>query len=250
MHECWNKGNVVVTLMGDICTRACNDCTPGYPEELDKTEIDRVVKGLKKLDLDYVILTAVKRDDLRHMGASHIAECIKKVKQEIPGVILEVIIPDFKDDRKAIKMVVDSRPDVITHNIETVKSLYKEFVDPRSNFDKSINVLKTIKELNPSIYTKSFIMLGLGESKEEVIKAMGSLRKAKVDILTLGQYLKANEWHADIKEYVHPLVFDYLKTIGRNMGFLHVESGPFVRSSYMAGDLFLKSLIRKKKSGK
>jgi len=251
IHQCWGKNNIVITIMGNTCTRACNDCTPGHPDKLDEYEVDKIVHSLRKLDIEYVTLNCIKRDDLRYMGAPYVAECIKKIKEELPWMVVETIIPDFKGEKEAVGMVVNSKPDVITHNIETVKSLHKEIKDPRSDFDKAISVLKTIKELDDNIYTKSMIMLGLGETKEEVVKAMQSLRGAKVDILVLGQYLKPKEWHSDVKEYVHPLVFDYLKTVALDMGFLHVESSPFARSSYMAGELFLKTIVkRNKKHGK
>lgn len=247
IQECWGKNNVAITIMGDICTRACNNCTPGYPTELDRNEIHNIVKCIKNLDIDYITLNCTKRDDLKYMGADYIAECIRTIKKEIPWAIIEVIIPDFKGDVESIHMVVESKPNVITHNVDTVKSLHKEHKDPRDNFDRSIEVLKTIKELDFDIYTKSMILLGLGERKEEVIKAMQSLRGAKVDILVLGQYMKAKEWHSDTKEYVHPLVLDYLKTVALNMGFLKVNAKPFSRSSHMAGDLYINTFIKRMK---
>ena len=246
ISECWNSGTATFMIMGDTCTRACKFCAvkTGFPAKpLDKEEPRKIASTLKKWNLDYIVITSVDRDDLRDQGSNHFAECIKEVRKENPNILIEVLIPDFRGQKELIKNVIDAKPNVISHNIETVERLQKNVRDSRANYQQSLGVLKYIKEVNNKIYTKSSIMLGLGETEVEVIQAMKDLRKINVDFLTIGQYLRPSLKYIEVKEYISPEKFNYYKKIGEDFGFLYVASGPFVRSSYKAGEFFIKSLI-------
>ena len=236
-------------LMGDVCTRGCRFCAvkTGNPmQKLDEEEPKKLAQALKEIKLfDYVVLTSVNRDDLEDGGSSHFAECIKEIKKAYPGIIVEVLIPDFKGDVKALKKIVDAKPEVIAHNIETVERLQRKIRDVRANYKQSLGVLENAKKLNPKIYTKSFIMLGLGETDEEVLQSMKDLRAINVDILTIGQYLRPTDWHIPISSFVEPEKFEYFKQKALELGFLFCASGPFVRSSYRAGELFVKNVIKR-----
>ena len=234
-------------IMGDTCTRACRFCNvkTGYPAKpLDYEEPVKLVEALKQLQLNYIVITSVDRDDLEDQGSGHFADCIKKIKEEIPEMLVEVLIPDFRGEKRLIKKIIDANPDVIAHNIETVKRLQRNVRDPRANYEQSLSVLAYVKEVNPKIFTKSSIMAGLGENDEEVIEVMRDLRRINVDILTLGQYLMPSKNHIEVKDYIHPKKFDFYKEKALKLGFLYVASGPFVRSSYRAGELFVKNVIR------
>jgi len=250
ISECWNTGTATFMLMGDVCTRGCRFCAvkTGNPmQKLDANEPKKLAQALKEIKLfDYVVLTSVNRDDLEDGGASHFAECIKEIKKAYPEIIVEVLIPDFKGDVKALKKIIDAKPEVIAHNIETVERLQRKVRDVRANYKQSVMVLENVKKLNPKIYTKSSIMLGLGEEDEEVIQAMKDLRAVNVDILTIGQYLMPTDWHLAVNEYVPPEKFEYFRNKALKLGFLFCASGPFVRSSYKAGELFVKNVIRNK----
>jgi lipoyl synthase len=244
--ECWGGGTATLMLMGDVCSRACRFCmvTPGKPSgALDLLEPESVAFALSQMGLTYVVLTSVDRDDLPDGGASHFANTIRLVKERIPDLLVEVLIPDFQNDLDAIRSVVESMPDVIAHNIETTLSLTPTVRDPRANYWQSLSVLRTIKKLNPRAYTKSSIMVGLGESEEEVTQAMVHLRRADVDFLTVGQYLRPSHRHLKVEEYVAPQQFERYKAIGEGLGFRYVASGPLVRSSYRAGEFFIKAVI-------
>jgi len=246
--ECWSGGTATFMVMGDVCTRACKFCAvkTGYPAmPLDPEEPRKLANAVKEWGLDYIVITSVDRDDLPDQGANHFAKCVKSLKAEIQNIIIEVLIPDFRGNLDCIKTIVEARPEVIAHNIETVKSLQRKVRDPRANYEQSLFVLENVKKMNPSIYTKSSIMLGLGEKDEEVIQAMHDLRNISVDVLTLGQYLRPSSWHIQVSEYVHPDKFEYLKEEGEKMGFMYVAAGPFVRSSYRAGEYFLRGMINK-----
>jgi len=247
ISECWNSGTATFMIMGNSCTRACKFCAvktafPGKP--LDKEEPKKIANVLKKWNLDYVVITSVDRDDLKDQGSNHFSDCIREVRKENPSILIEVLIPDFKGQKELIKNVIDVKPNVIGHNIETVERLQKFVRDPRANYNQSLGILKYVKEVDDEIYTKSSIMLGLGETEEEVTKAMKDLREINVDFLTLGQYLRPSLKHIEVKEYVSPDKFNFYKKIGEELGFLYVASGPFVRSSYKAGEFFIKSLIQ------
>ena len=248
ISECWGSGTATIMLLGDICTRACKFCAvkTGNPRGyVDWDEPRRVAEAVRELNLDYVVLTSVTRDDLQDGGASIYAETVRLIKEKSPDTIVEVLIPDFNNDRNALKMVVKSGVDVVAHNIETVERLTPKVRDPRAGYWKSLRTLEIVKDLSDEIYTKSSIMLGLGERDDEVIKAMEDLRSVGVDILTIGQYLQPTRRHLPVVEYVAPEKFRRFKEIGERLGFLYVASAPLVRSSYKAGEYFIKHVLHK-----
>jgi lipoic acid synthetase len=252
VHECWGGGTATLMLMGDVCSRACRFCmvTPGKPRGiLDEFEPENVAFALSQMGLTYVVLTSVDRDDLPDGGASHFAKTIRLVKERNPGILVEVLIPDFQGDLGDLKKVVEARPDVIAHNIETTMSLTGKVRDPRAHYWQSLSVLRNAKKLSSHIYTKSSIMVGLGETEEEVTQAMVHLREANVDFLTIGQYLRPSQRHLKVAEYVRPEQFQRYKTIGEGLGFLYVASGPLVRSSYRAGEFFIRTAIESGRRG-
>lgn len=252
VHECWGGGTATLMLMGDVCSRACRFCmvTPGKPRGiLDELEPENVAFALSQMGLTYVVLTSVDRDDLPDGGASHFAKTIRLVKERNPGMLVEVLIPDFQGDLGDLKKVVEARPDVIAHNIETTMSLTGKVRDPRAHYWQSLSVLRNAKKLSSHIYTKSSIMVGLGETEEEVTQAMVHLREANVDFLTIGQYLRPSQRHLKVAEYVRPEQFQRYKTIGEGLGFLYVASGPLVRSSYRAGEFFIRTAIESGRRG-
>jgi lipoic acid synthetase len=215
--------------------------------ELDIFEPVNVADTIAGLGLRYVVITSVDRDDLIDGGAEHFASTIRAIKKRDPNVITEVLIPDFQGNLEDVKKIVDAGPEVIAHNIETTRTLTPKVRDPRATYEQSLRVLKGIKNLKPSSYTKSSIMMGLGEVESDVITTMEDLRAVNVGILTLGQYLRPSKGHIPVSEYVSPAKFDHYKRLAEDLGFLYVASGPFVRSSYRAGEFFLEALIRKKK---
>jgi lipoic acid synthetase len=248
LHECWGGGTATIMLMGDLCTRGCRFCSvpSGHPRgRLDPLEPWKVSKVLGEWGLDYVVLTSVARDDLPDGGAAHFARTVRVLKERVPQMLVEVLIPDFQGDETSLRMVVEARPDVIGHNIETVERLTPQVRDRRARYDQSLRVLETLKALDPTRYTKSAIMVGLGETEAEVIRAMKDLRSVGVDILTIGQYLQPTKKHLRVREYVHPDQFQHYQRIGEEMGYLYVAAGPLVRSSYRAGEFFIAGLIRK-----
>ena len=218
--------------------------TPGKPQgTLDALEPDNVAFALSQMGLKYVVLTSVDRDDLRDGGASHFAKTIRLVKERNPGLRVEVLIPDFQNDLDSLRTVVAAGPDVIAHNLETTMSLTPSVRDPRATYWQSLSVLRTLKKLDRRVYTKSSIMVGLGESEEEMHLAMTHLRNAGVDFLTIGQYLRPSERHIGLREFVTPSRFDRYRVMGEELGFSYVASGPLVRSSYRAGEFFIGSAI-------
>jgi lipoic acid synthetase len=252
MGECWGGGTATVMLMGDTCTRGCGFCNvkSGNPHgELDTFEPLKVAKTIAELGLRYVVITSVDRDDLPDGGAAHFASTIRSIKQHDPDVIREVLIPDFQGNVDHVKKIVDAGPEVIAHNVETTRPLTPKVRDPRATYDQSLHVLRSVKKLNPAIYSKSSVMLGLGEREEDLVQTMRDLRAANVDILTLGQYLRPSKGHIPVSEYVPPERFAYYKNIAEQIGFLYVASGPFVRSSYRAGEFFVEALIRRRECG-
>lgn len=243
-NECWSAGTATFLIMGNVCTRRCGFCnTPsavkGLP--LDKEEPKKVVEAVKKLKLSYVVLTSVDRDELPDQGAEHIAETIKAVKRDNPNILVEVLIPDFRGDLKALEIVATSGLDVLDHNIEVVRELQAIARDRRANYDQSLSILKNAKKINPKLVTKSSLMLGLGETHEQIERAMDDLIAADVDILTIGQYLRPSRKCIPVKEYIKPERFEELKEIGMIKGFSGVVAGPFVRSSYKAAELYKKT---------
>ena len=248
--ECWGGGTATIMIMGDTCTRRCKFCsvTSGKPSYLDQEEPGRVAKAVKKWGLKYVVITSVCRDDLHDGGADHIAKTIKAVKMQCPETIVEPLIPDLQADHDAIKRIVDAGPEVISHNIETVVRLSPLARDPRATYERSLHVLKTIKDIDFKVYTKSSILLGLGEKEEEVMQSAKDLRSVGVDIISIGQYLQPTSRHMPVKEYVTPEKFDAYRKNIEKLGFAYVVAGPFVRSSYKAGELFIKNMIHRRQS--
>ena len=237
--ECWSKKHATFMIMGDTCTRGCAFCDvkTGKPSPLDKLEPFKVSKAVKELELNHVVITSVDRDDLDDGGANHFKEVVLEVKKNNPNTTIEVLTPDFLKKGHAYKKVVEANPDVFNHNIETVPSLYLK-VRPGSRYFASLELLKMVKNKNPHLFTKSGIMLGLGEDKDEVIQVMDDLRMANVDFLTIGQYLQPSVKHFPLNRYVHPDEFNELKNIALSKGFLLVSSSPLTRSSYHADEDF------------
>jgi lipoyl synthase len=244
ISECWGTGTATIMIMGEICSRGCRFCAvnSGKPVLLDTGEPERVAKAIKEWGLRYVVITSVCRDDLEDGGAEHIAKTIKAIKLLSPTIIVESLIPDFRGDNISIIKIVKSKPEVISHNIETVSRLTPKVRDARASYEQSLLVLKKIKDINSLIYTKSSIMLGLGESEEEVIQTIKDLRSVGVSILTIGQYLQPTPKHLPLIEFIAPEKFNWFKEIAEQMGFVYVASGPLVRSSYRAGEFFLEKI--------
>ena len=244
ISECWGTGTATIMIMGEICSRGCRFCAvnSGKPVLLDTGEPERVAKAIKEWGLRYVVITSVCRDDLEDGGAEHIAKTIKAIKLLSPTIIVESLIPDFRGDDSSIIKIVKSKPEVISHNIETVSRLTPKVRDARASYEQSLLVLKKIKDINSLIYTKSSIMLGLGESEEEVIQTIKDLRSVGVSILTIGQYLQPTPKHLPLIEFIAPEKFNWFKEIAEQMGFVYVASGPLVRSSYRVGEFFLEKI--------
>lgn len=234
--ECFSRHTATFMILGDICTRACGFCnvTTGLPYAPPSPDEPRgVADAAKRMGLRHVVVTSVTRDDLPDGGAKQFAETILALREALPGVVVEVLTPDFRGSEEAIRVVVEAAPDYFNHNVETVPRLYRH-VRPGARFDRSVEVLRTAKRIDAAIVTKSGFMLGLGETREEVLDAMKRLFNAGCEILTIGQYLQPKREKLEVVEYVHPSVFEEYRVIGDSMGFRAVFSGPFVRSSYMA----------------
>jgi lipoyl synthase len=234
--ECWSKQTATFMILGDICTRNCGFCAikVGRPLEVDVDEPRRVADAAKNMGLKHVVVTSVARDELPDEGAGHFADTIRALREAIPGVIVEVLTPDFKGKRWCIRLVVQAHPDIYNHNIETVERL-SPVVRPQAKYERTLDLLRAVKIMDPTIHTKSGIMLGLGETHEEVVQTLCDLREAGVSAVTIGQYLRpTTDRHLPVQEYVHPDRFVEYERIGEQMGFLFVASGPFVRSSYNA----------------
>ena len=250
ISECWSKKHATFMIMGDTCTRACSFCNvkTGKPMFLDKLEPYKIATATKELNLKHVVITSVDRDDLEDGGAKHFSNVISEVRKLNPSTTIEVLTPDFLRKGNAYKIVVDANPDVFNHNIETVPSLYLK-VRPGSRYFASFDLLKSAKKINKKLFTKSGIMLGLGEKKDEVLQVMDDLISANVDFLTIGQYLQPTTKHYPLHRYVHPKEFDELKSIAMSKGFLIVSSSPLTRSSYQADEDFFKmKKLRENKS--
>ena len=233
--ECWGIGTLTFMILGRVCTRNCGFCavTFGKPPVYDPEEPERVAKAIGKLGLAHVVVTSVARDDLPDGGAEIFAQTIRKIREHDPKVGIEVLIPDFRGSRQALATVMDARPDILNHNIETVVGL-QGVVRPSARYARSLAVLRMAKELAGGVLTKSGMMLGLGESWEEIVRTMTDLREVDCDILTIGQYLRPSPQHLPLLKYYAPEEFAELKRIGEGVGFRHVEAGPLVRSSYHA----------------
>ncbi|MCC6276786.1 MAG: lipoyl synthase [Oligoflexia bacterium] len=248
VSECWGGGTATVMLMGDVCTRGCRFCAikTGNPKGvLDHEEPQKLAHAIGQLGLKYVVITSVDRDDLQDHGSGHFAETISRIKKEDPNVLIEVLTPDFLGNPEWITKIVNAKPDVFAHNIETVRRLTKTVRDPRAKYDQSLSVLKTVKEIDSRRFTKSSIMLGLGETHDEVIETLSDLRAVGCDVVTFGQYLQPTKRHLKVQEYLTPEAFQNWKSVAEGMGFLYVASGPLVRSSYRAGEFFMEGMIRR-----
>lgn len=239
--ECWSQKHATVMILGSVCTRACRFCNvkTGIPDLLDPHEPDNLANAISELGLKHVVITSVDRDDLDDGGANHFAECIQKIRAKSNGTTIEILTPDFLRKDGALEIVVKAKPDVYNHNIETVPSLYAK-IRPGARYYHSINLLDNVKKIDPTIFTKSGIMVGLGETKEEVLQVMDDLRAADVDFITIGQYLQPTPKHAQVERFVTPEEFDYYARIAKVKGFLMVSASPLTRSSYHAGDDFQK----------
>ncbi|MCT4635573.1 MAG: lipoyl synthase [Rickettsiales bacterium] len=239
--ECWSKKHATVMILGSTCTRACSFCniSTGKPDLLDPHEPERLAKAISELDLEHVVITSVDRDDLEDGGASHFVESILRIRKVSPNTTIEILTPDFLRKEGSVELIVKAKPDVYNHNIETVPSLYHS-IRPGARYFHSLNVLFKVKQLDPTMFTKSGIMVGLGETKDEVLQVMDDLKSAGVDFLTIGQYLQPTPKHADVMRYVTPDEFNYYERAARAKGFLMVSASPLTRSSYHAGDDFKK----------
>jgi lipoic acid synthetase len=235
--ECWEKETATFMILGDICTRACTYCavTTGRPINLDLEEPKRLANTVKILDLKYAVITSVNRDDLPDGGAFIFAQCIKQIKKKVPTCKVEVLTPDFQGDWKSLKVVTDANPETFNHNIETVKRIFPR-VRAKGDYELSLRLLDKVKDLIPDGVTKSGMMVGLGETKTEIIDTMKDLLQHRCDLLTIGQYLRPSQKHAPISKWYTPEEFTELGKIGMEMGFKHVASGPLVRSSYHADE--------------
>lgn len=235
LPECWSKKTATFMILGDTCTRSCGFCAikVGHGEEVDPFEPMNVARVAKDLGLKHVVVTSVARDDLSDEGASQFAKTIQALRKTLPYGIVEVLTPDFKGKADLIKVVTDARPDIYNHNIETIERLHT-VVRPQAKYARTLRVLEMVKEFDRSIYTKSGLMLGLGETKEEVISTLKDLRSIGVDAVTIGQYLRPTMKHLPVNAFVHPNEFKEYEMIGEDLGFAFVASGPFIRSSYNA----------------
>ncbi len=244
--ECWSKKHATFMIMGDVCTRGCAFCDvkTGKPGNLDVFEPIKVSKAVKELNLNHVVITSVDRDDLKDGGADHFKKVVIETKKNNPSTTIEVLTPDFLRKGKAFEKVLEASPDVFNHNIETVPSLYPN-VRPGSRYYASISLLETVKKNKPNIFTKSGLMVGMGEKKEEIYQVMDDLRIANVDFLTIGQYLQPSPKHFPLQRYYHPNEFNELKDIALKKGFLLVASSPLTRSSYHADEDFKKLKIKR-----
>jgi lipoyl synthase len=233
--ECWEHGTATFMILGDVCTRNCAYCAVahGRPPKFDAAEPDRVARAVSEMDLQHAVITSVDRDDLPDFGAWAFAETIRQIKQRVPACSVEVLVPDFQGDEDAIRVVLDASPDIYNHNTETVPRLYKR-CRPGGRYERVMNIFTTAKRIAPHIPTKSGIILGMGETNEEVLAVLRDLRAVDVDIITLGQYLRPSSSHIKLDRYVTPEEFRMFREEGMAMGFRHVESGPLVRSSYHA----------------
>ena len=235
--ECWERGTATFMILGDICTRACAYCavTTGTPVGLDLEEPIRLAQTVERMGLSYAVITSVNRDDLPDGGAFIFAQCVRQVRKRLPECRVELLIPDFEGNWDALATVMDSKPDTLNHNIETVRRVFRR-VRPRGNYDQSLELLRRTRELDRNAVTKSGIMVGLGETWDEIIETMRDLRSMDCNLLTIGQYLRPSDKHTPLIKWYTPSEFDELKVAGEDLGFDHVASGPLVRSSYHADE--------------
>ena len=241
ISDCWDKKHATFMILGDTCTRACSFCNvkTGKPEPVDQSEALSVALAVKKLNLRHVVITSVDRDDLEDGGAKHFVNVISNIRSVSPDTTIEILTPDFLKKDKAIDILMEQKPDVFNHNLETVPSLYLT-IRPGARYFHSLNLLKDIKSRDSSIFTKSGIMVGLGEKREEVLQVMDDMISANVDFITIGQYLQPTLKHAKVIEYIHPDIFESYASIAKSKGFKMVSASPFTRSSFHADEDFIK----------
>ncbi|HEY8270516.1 MAG TPA: lipoyl synthase [Pseudobdellovibrionaceae bacterium] len=250
MGECWAGGTATFMLMGEVCTRGCKFCNikTGNPRGvLDPLEPEKVGYSIAQMGLEYVVITSVDRDDLPDQGAEHFARTVRTIKELDSNVIVEILTPDFRGMDALITQLAESKPDVFAHNIETVDRLQKYVRDPRATYKQSMHVLELVKKFDPTRFTKTSLMLGLGETDEEILQTLKDLRHIHCDVVTFGQYLQPTQNHLKVEEYVTPEKFQFWQKTAEDLGFLYVASGPLVRSSYRAGEFFMKAMIEKSK---
>jgi len=244
--ECWGSGTATMMLMGDVCTRGCRFCAvesgkTGRP--LDPAEPAHVARAVREMELSYVVLTSVDRDDLHDQGANHYAECVRAIKRETPRVLVEVLTPDWMGDAECARILATSGADVLAHNVEVVARLQRSMRDARCSYEQSLATLRNYKHSAPARHTKSSIMVGCGETEDEVLETLRDLRAAGVSIVTIGQYLRPTPKHAEVVRFAHPDEFARYKAAAAKMGFLFAASGPLVRSSYRAAEAFVEGLL-------
>jgi len=254
LGECWSgrngPGTATFMLMGDRCSRGCNFCDveTGGMDPLDEAEPQQVAEAVAEIGLDYVVLTSVDRDDLADQGAGHFAATVREIKRRDPEVLVEALIPDFQGEPDLVEKVIDAGPDVLAHNVETVERLQWPVRDRRAGYEQSLSVLRQVAE-DADAYAKTSLMLGVGEYDHEVYQTLSDLRSVGVDIVTLGQYLQPSRSHLEVSSYVHPETFETWRRVAEEeLGFLYCASGPMVRSSYRAGELFVEALSREGES--
>ena len=244
MNECWSNGTATIMVMGSVCTRACKFCAvdTGNPNGwLDHEEPENTARSVELMDLRYVVITSVDRDDLADGGASHYAACVKAIKQRTPNTAVEALTPDFSGVEEHVELVVSSGLEVFAQNVETVKRLTQPVRDPRASYEQTLEVLRYGKSIQPDVLTKTSLMLGLGETEDEIKQTMDDLRERQVDILTMGQYLQPTKNHLKVERWVHPEQFELYRKWGLEKGFTEVASGPMVRSSYRADKILEKN---------
>ena len=253
MGECWSGGTATFMLMGEVCTRGCRFCNVktgnakvGLPP-VDPFEPEKVAYSISQMKLHYVVITSVDRDDMPDQGSDHFARTVATIKKLDPNLIVEILTPDFRGDESLITHLAGAKPDVFAHNIETVERLTPRVRDPRAKYRQSLRVLEAVKEFDRTIYTKSSIMLGLGETDEEVLQTLKDLRAVGCDVVTFGQYLQPTPKHLKVEAFITPEKFAEWQKTAEAMGFLYVASGPLVRSSYRAGEFFMKGIIEKQR---
>lgn len=249
--ECWTGKTATFMLMGDTCTRGCKFCAikTGNPHGwLDPEEPAKIAASVQSLGLRYVVLTSVDRDDLPDGGAAHIAQTIREIKQTVPGILVEALVPDFSGREEPLKTLLEANPDVLAQNIETVERLTHPVRDPRAGYQQTLTLLQRVKAWRPDIFTKSSIMLGLGETDTEILACMTDLRAHHVDILTLGQYLQPTPKQLPVAQFVTPEAFSAWETEALRLGFLYCASGPLVRSSWRAGEFFIQEIIQNRRN--
>jgi lipoic acid synthetase len=244
--ECWGGGTATVMLMGEVCTRACRFChvKVGAPRPLDPDEPEHLAQAVRELGLEYLVVTSVNRDDQPDGGASHFAQAIRALRREAPKTLVEVLIPDFQGVERDLDTVAVAGPHVVAHNVETVERLTPTVRDRRATYRQSLRVLDYLKRRPEGLYTKSSIMVGLGETQEELDQTFRDLREASVDVLTLGQYLQPSPYHLKVERFITPAEFEAMKSRAESLGFLYVAAGPLVRSSYRAAEFFMKGLMK------